>query len=83
MVYTSELKSVFVFLDSYRTVFTFLSRFDLLIVKGTRFFLYHFCQTLTAHNICLTHIRPSILIYANALGYVLSTRVEFVMQFRM
>ena len=28
-----------------------------------------FALTLTAHNICLTHIKPSILISANALGY--------------
>ena len=44
------------------------------------FFHTIFAQTLTAHNICLTYMRPSILIYANALGYVLSIRVEFVIQ---
>ena len=48
--------------------------------KELGFFHTIFAQTLTAHNICLTHITPSILIYANALGYVLSIRVEFVMQ---
>ena len=48
--------------------------------KELGFFHTIIAQTLTAHNICLTHITPSILIYANALGYVLSIRVEFVMQ---
>ena len=48
--------------------------------KELGFFHTIFAQTLTAHNICLTHITSSILIYANALGYVLSIRVEFVMQ---
>ena len=39
-----------------------------------------FAQILTAHNFCLTHITASILIYANALGYFLSIKVEFVMR---
>ena len=60
-------------LSSFVFTFTYL-------MKGTRFFHIMFTQTYTAHNICLTHIRPSILIYANALGYVLSIGVEFVMQ---
>ena len=48
--------------------------------KELGFFHTIFAQTLTVQNICLTHITPSILIYANALGYVISIRVEFVMQ---
>ena len=48
--------------------------------KGTRFFYIIFAQSLNAHNIYLTHITPSILIYANAFGYILSIQVEFVMQ---
>ena len=53
--------------------------------KELGFFNIIFAQTLTAHNIYLTHIRPPILIYANALEYwyVLSIRVEFVMQIIM
>ena len=47
--------------------------------KGTRFF-FHIIFAQTAHNICLIHITPSILIYANVLGYVLSIRVEFGIQ---
>ena len=39
-----------------------------------------FAQILTAHNFCLTHITASILIYANALGYFLSIKIEFVMR---
>ena len=39
-----------------------------------------FAQILTAHNFCLTRITASILIYANALGYFLSIKVEFVMR---
>ena len=39
-----------------------------------------FAQILTAHNFCLTRIKASILIYANALGYFLSIKVEFVMR---
>ena len=50
------------------------------LIKELGFFYTIFAQTLTVQNICLTHITPSILIYANALGYVLSIRVEFVMQ---
>ena len=50
------------------------------IEKELGFFHIIFAQILTAHNICLTHTRPSILIYANALGYILSIKVEFVMQ---
>ena len=37
-------------------------------------------QILTAHNFCLTRITASILIYANALGYFLSIKVEFVIR---
>ena len=48
--------------------------------KELGFFHIIFAQILTAHNIRLTHARPSILIYANALGYILSIKVEFVMQ---
>ena len=48
--------------------------------KELGFFHMIFAQTLTAHKICLTHITPSIVIYANALGYLLSIKVEFVMQ---
>ena len=50
------------------------------VTKELGYFNIIFAQTLTANNICLTHIRPSILIYANALGYALTIRVEFVMQ---
>ena len=39
-----------------------------------------FAQILTAHNFCLTRIMAWILIYANALGYFLSIKVEFVMR---
>ena len=39
-----------------------------------------FAQILTAHNFRLTRITASILIYANALGYFLSIKVEFVMR---
>ena len=39
-----------------------------------------FAQILTAHNFCLTRITASILIYANALGYFLSIKVEFVLR---
>ena len=48
--------------------------------KELGFFHIIFAQILTALNIRLTHARPSILIYANALGYILSIKVEFVMQ---
>ena len=41
-------------------------------IKELGFFDIIFAQTLTIHNICLTHFTPSILIYANALGYILS-----------
>ena len=39
-----------------------------------------FAQILTAHNFCLTRMTASILIYANALGYLLSIKVKFVMR---
>ena len=48
--------------------------------KELGFFDIIFAQTLTIHNICLNHFTPSILIYANALGYILSIKVEFVMR---
>ena len=35
---------------------------------------------LTAYNNGLIHITPSILIYANALGYILSIKVKCVIQ---
>ena len=50
------------------------------IVKELGSFHIIFALTLTAHNICLTHITPSILISASALGYILSIKVEFVMR---
>ena len=43
-------------------------------------FHINFAQLLTDHNFCLTRITASILIYANALGYFLSIKVEFVMR---
>ena len=49
-------------------------------IKELGFFPYHFALTLPDPNICLTHITPSILISANALGYILSIKVEFVMR---
>ena len=45
-----------------------VSHSDYLMLKEVVFFYIIFAQTLIAHNICLTHIWPSILIYANALG---------------
>ena len=51
-----------------------------ILPKELGFFDIIFAQTLTIHNICLTHFTPSILIYANDLGYILSIRVEFVMR---
>ena len=42
--------------------------------KGTRFFHIIFAQTLTAHNICLTHITHSIYLYYTSLGYILSIK---------
>ena len=48
--------------------------------RNSVFFRIIFALTLTARNICLTHITPSILISANALGYTLSIKVEFGMQ---
>ena len=48
--------------------------------KGTRFFHIIFAHTLTGHTLCLTHITPSGLIYANVLGYILCIKVEFVMR---
>ena len=50
------------------------------LCKDLGFFHIIFAQTLTAHNFCLTHITPTVLINVDALGYVLSIRVEFVMQ---
>ena len=50
------------------------------LAKELGCFYIIFALTLTAHNICLTHIMPSILIFANALGYILSIKVEFVMR---
>ena len=52
----------------------------MIINKELGCFYIIFALTLTAHNICLTHITPSILISANALGYILSIKVEFVMR---
>ena len=54
--------------------------YTLYMTKELGFFDIIFAQTLTIHNICLTHFTPSILIYANALGYILSIKVEFVMR---
>ena len=51
-----------------------------LITKELGCFHIIFAQILTAHNFCLTHITASILIYANALGYFLSIKIEFVMR---
>ena len=48
--------------------------------KELGFFHISFAQTLTAHNICLTHFTPSILIYVNALEYILSIKSAFVMR---
>ena len=48
--------------------------------KELVFFHIIFALTLTTHNIYLTHITPSILISANALGYILSIKVKFVMR---
>ena len=48
--------------------------------KELGFFNIIFAQTVTVHNICLTHFTPYILIYADVLGYILSIKVEFGMQ---
>ena len=56
---------------------------DHLNLKELGCFNIIFAQTLTAHNICLTHITPTILIYANALGYIPSIKVKFVLQNKM
>ena len=51
-----------------------------MVAKELGCFHIIFAQILTAHNFCLTRITASILIYANALGYFLSIKVEFVMR---
>ena len=50
------------------------------LIKELGFFCIIFAQTFTAYNVCLTHMAPSILIYANALGYILSIKVGFVIR---
>ena len=53
---------------------------EVILQKELGCFHIIFALTLTAHNICLTHIKLSILISANALGYILSIKVKFVMR---
>ena len=48
--------------------------------KRLVFFISLFLKKLTAHNICLTHFTPLIVISANALGYILLITVEFVIR---
>ena len=64
-------------IEFFRNMNCYITRYS---AKELGCFHIIFAQILTAHNFCLTRITASISIYANALGYFLSIKVEFVMR---